>query len=520
MPIPENILAAFEKLNTQTHKGIPPPKLALEILGDYIDAATDLKDDTAAEKAIATASALLETKLLPTARTLLYYFTANAWAIKDHIEKPVPDVAWEWKQEVLEQQLYYLRKACTSPGFSTITKEHQARVYTNLANLLDRLGRFSEAPENYDRAISIIPKFGMAIGNKARALLTYGRHDHDPGHKFVFLYHAHKLCLKALSCPLPEYAIQGFKSDIGNIKRLVGDEFLNKSEKQTAITGDSSAEIAYRTWCLSNHLFLNPLNDIGPLEVAAHDPLLLPNITTDINEPPWFLGLFNQLKQEYISARYFFYSGISSEKSHFSDKGVSLVNTLDYTAHSIAIEKIKVSFRMSYSIFDKIAYFLNEYYKLEFPERQIYFNTIWHKNGDYKNGLHSIFQARKNLPLRGLYWVSRDLFEENAPFVKALEPDAKKLRQIRNHLEHKYIKVQDLFQEDLDDTHPMADSLAERISRADFTEKAFRILHLSRAALIYLSFSIGEEEKRKAENKSDRPIVTMPTEILRDSDKI
>lgn len=519
MPIPEDATAAFEKLNAQIKKGASPPNHALEILGNYIDAATDHKDDSAAEKAIATASVLTETELLPTAKTLLYYFTANAWAIKDHIENPIPDAVWEWKQEVLEQQLYCLRQACTSPGFTAIPKEQQACIYTNLANLLDRIGRFSEAPENYDKAIALIPEFGMAIANKARALLTYARHDYDSGHRLAFLYHSHELCQRALTHPLPEVVRNGLRHEIGNITRLVGAKFLNEPKEEVDILGDSPEEIAYRKWCLSNHLFLNPINDIGPLQVAAHDPLLLPDITTDLNEPPWFLGLFNQLKQEYISARYFYYSGISSEQNHFSDKGVYLVNTLDYTAHSLAIEKTKISFRMSYSIFDKIAYFLNEYFKLEFPERNIYFNTIWYKDGNYKKGLNSIFQARKNLPLRGLYWLSRDLFEENAPFVKALEPDAKKLRSIRNHLEHKYIKIQDHFQ-DGHDQNPMSDLLAERISRTDFTEKTFRILHLTRAALIYLSFAINKEEEGKRQSQAPTFIAPMPTDILRDTDKI
>ena len=521
MAIPNDLSEKLNQLFKQIQAGTAPPPSAMKILGNFIDIAADDNDAGAADKGIKFAEKLLTAKLSQIDKALLYYFSANAWSIKDIADSKVQDSAWAWKQENLEQQLFLLRKACVEPGFADLSKMHQCSIFTNLANLLSRIGRFVEAPEAFDKAITVVPKFSMAIGNKGVALLSYARADYDSGHKVVFLSYAHKLLTQALTLPLLDYARNGFSGEISNIEKLIKnpEQKLQMLAKSKSL-GDSEGEIDYHKWCLSNRLFLNPLNDIGPFEITAHDPLLLPDMITNLKEPPWFFGLFNQLKQEYVSARYFLYGGISEEAVHFSDKGVYLVNTLDYTAHCLAQERVKIAFRISYSIFDKIAFFLNEYFKLGLKKRNIYFSKVWYKDGDFKKGLHQDFAARRNLPLRGLYWLSRDLFEEEAPFVAALEPDAKKLRDIRNHLEHKYIKIQDFFREESDDRHSMYDPLALRISRTDFNNKALRILKLSRAALIYLSLGIHGEERGRSKNKKTGFIAPMPTVLLKDEDKM
>lgn len=88
-------------------------------------------------------------------------------------------------------------------------------------------------------------------------------------------------------------------------------------------------------------MFLNTLNDAFPYSISAHDILHLPNIITKIDEGPRFHGLFNQIKQEYVSARFMIFDAISFQGSHFSDRDVHLVNTLDYPVYGISIEKLK-----------------------------------------------------------------------------------------------------------------------------------------------------------------------------------
>ena len=78
------------------------------------------------------------------------------------------------------------------------------------------------------------------------------------------------------------------------------------------------------------------------------------------------------------------------------------------------------------------------------------------------------------------------------------ELEASELNEIRNHLEHKYLKLHDdMWQgthaEDDKLSKALADTLAHSIYRDDFQKKTRRLLKIARAALIYLSLGIESE---------------------------
>ena len=111
---------------------------------------------------------------------------------------------------------------------------------------------------------------------------------------------------------------------------------------------------------------------------AADDELPLPDFVTKIREPPSLIGFFNQIKQEYASARWSLYSGTnSSRRPHFSDRDVTLTNTLDYPAYGLAVEQVRTAYRVAYSLFDKTAFFINHYFSLGIPEKQVSFSRVW-----------------------------------------------------------------------------------------------------------------------------------------------
>jgi hypothetical protein len=272
--------------------------------------------------------------------------------------------------------------------------------------------------------------------------------------------------------------------------------------------GRSKAERSYRQWCLRQRLFLNRLNELGTHSIAAHDHLTAPSIVVGIDEGPYYQGFYNQMKQEFVSSRYLCYEGVNSKVPHFSDKGVLLFNTLDYPAYSLAVERVKAAFRICYSLLDKVAYFLNHYLGLGVPEHKVSFRTLWH---DYDRSrkervLKPAFLDRKNWPLRGLYWLSKDIYEKAMGLREALEPDAREIAEIRNRLEHRYLKLHDLSVRPAEDD-PLADSLAYSLSRYDFEAKTLRLLKTVRAALTYLSLAVHQEERVRRRNRD-------PTEIV------
>ncbi|MCK4727472.1 MAG: hypothetical protein KAT27_00975, partial [Desulfobacterales bacterium] len=219
---------------------------------------------------------------------------------------------------------------------------------------MNEVGRFVEAIEYWDRALARLPSFAMAWGNRGFGLIYYAGALYDPGHQRVLLKHAHAGLNKALSSEVDEDARKGFESHKTWIESRLSIEDIDIDMDSFSL-GDCEQEIPYRQWCLQNRLFLNPLNDLGRYAIAAQDILSAASIVVEISEGPYYPGFFNQMKQEFVSARYLYYEGISAEEAHFSDKGVLLYNTLDYPSYSLSAEKVKAAFRMAYSLFDKIA---------------------------------------------------------------------------------------------------------------------------------------------------------------------
>ena len=262
--------------------------------------------------------------------------------------------------------------------------------------------------------------------------------------------------------------------------------------------GEEPAEQKYRQWCLAKTLFLNPLNDVDAVPIAARDALCLPNFVLPAGEPPVVTGMFNELKQLFVSARWMLWEGLHGERDHFSDRDVALFNTLDHPSYGLSVEKVKAAFRLSYSIFDKIAYFLNHYLALGVVGHRVSFRTIWREKDI--GPLRDPIAMSENWPLRGLYWLSKDLFEEG--MKDSTEPQARALAELRNHLEHKYVKVHEFSASSPGNGDPFHDTLAYSLTRSDLEQKTLRLLQLVRSALVYLSLAMHQEERRRAKERS------------------
>lgn len=64
-----------------------------------------------------------------------------------------------------------------------------------------------------------------------------------------------------------------------------------------------------------------------------------------------------------------------------------------------------------------------------------------HRDGKRENGLHEDLVSSENLPLRGTLLAEQSLFEDAPGFRNSLEPHGKDLNDIRNCLEHRYLKL-------------------------------------------------------------------------------
>ncbi|WP_441231919.1 LA2681 family HEPN domain-containing protein [Tardiphaga sp. 215_C5_N2_1] len=495
-------LALLEQLLALTDLASFPDAKALEVVAHVIDASADFERGDGIDKALGWCDELEKRRLSPADLALLYYFRANAWHARQQAKHTDSNVAWKWNQPEVLQQISALRLAVRGKGFDDLDAVRRSQIFTNLANQLNSLGRFVDAVPLWTSALSVNPKFGMALGNRGMGLSEYGGSLYDHGHQAAFLFFAHRDLSAALSetADFAGYdhgdAKAAFANRRAQIEKRIDVEAVGKSlHLDDHSLGDTVEEQEYRRRMLHEGLFLNPLNDVGFHTIAAQDIFVLPMFTTSLDEPPTLIGLFNQMKQEFTSARWLLYEGMAADSPHFADRDVLLYNTLDYPSYSIAVEKIKAAFRMGYALFDKIAFFVNDYWKFGVNPRSVYFKTIWYENQNARVGaVHSEFANSHNWPLRGLFWLSKDIFDPD--LQETAEPDAQELYTIRNCLEHTYLKVHDML---VPRQGPdiFNDRLAYSIQREDLYRKTYRVLRLARAGMIYLSLAMHHEERSR-----------------------
>jgi hypothetical protein len=193
--------------------------------------------------------------------------------------------------------------------------------------------------------------------------------------------------------------------------------------------------------------------------------------------------MFNQVKEEYIYARYLLYEVVSSDYNvHFADKEVHLDDVLNYSAYSIRLEKLKTAFRTVYSLFDRIAFLLNSYLNLGIEEHKVSFNNIWKVLEE---------KEEQNIAIGALHWINRDFIEK---FGDSATPHAKKLKELRNALEHKFVSVH-IFP--VEKEVQIGEDFIYRISEEHLIAYSMDLLKLVREAVIELTVAIRIEEYQR-----------------------
>lgn len=175
---------------------------------------------------------------------------------------------------------------------------------------------------------------------------------------------------------------------------------------------------------------------------------------------------------------------------------------MDYASQSYNNECVKSGFRVAYSLLDKMAYFINIYYGFGMPYHKVKFNSIW---SEKVKSTKDQFQTRpelrleKNWAINALYWLSKELHEKDM-FSRELSSFSRKVPVLRNHIEHKHLKILDMDFGSRGFVEP--EGYAMSIERDDFIETTMFLFKIVRDAIMYLSIAISiEEDLRKAENE-------------------
>ena len=475
---------------------------SLDDLAYAIDEASDAGD----ESLLRQLGAVCKNQLGATTgadRVRLLYYWSNTFSSIIEIKRTA-DYIWNWNQPEGVENILLLRRAIKEPSFATTNSVVVRQIRTNLANRLCAVGRPIAANGERLRVLRSDPHFGKALAGQAQGIAFYAAQLYDSGHIPVLLAAARSLFDAALG--KTAFWESGDRDSVAprlleernriadNLHRNGFDERYDLNQWSL---GNTEEERTYRRWCLRERLFLNPLNDAYTESVAATDVLHLPSHTYRIDEGPRFPAYFNLLKQEYVSARYRLYRALLGGHPEFVMRDVLMLDSGEGQLLGHYADDLRASFRSAYAIFDKVGLFLNDYFRLGSKPGKVTFRNVWfEKPGREALKVRSEFEGRRNWPLRGLYFLSKDLFDSD--FKEVSEPDAFKLSELRNQVEHRFLSFQPSVTEPSTDTHQF-------VLIDDFEYGALRLLKMAREALVYLSLAVHREEllreRRGADNR-------------------
>ena len=225
------------------------------------------------------------------------------------------------------------------------------------------------------------------------------------------------------------------------------------------------------------------------------------------------MTMLNEIKQEYVTARYMLYSYFrESGKSHFSDKHVRIADVLQYANFSYNVELAKSAFRALYSLLDKIAFALNDYLELGMKGKDVDFKNFWYADRKTRNIRSEILNHSTIISLAGLLFIRNDVYGGNESYLQADE--TKNLQKVRNAMEHRVIQIVD--DGILEDKNAML-----IISRSDFEEVAMNLIGTVRQAIFCFVNTVKHIEYDKiTEAKTKGVLMSQFVDDISDEEKV
>jgi len=447
-----------------------------------IDLASELDDADCARKGVSLMKEVGEGRLSEEAKHAYLYNLGNGYGALHYIKRIPKGVQRSIDEDFRSAKECYQR-AMSLRGKST---ESTSRLYTNYGILLRGVGRHVEEIEAYDEALKAVPDFAMALWHKARGLRWYSRLVERPT-KGSSLLEAWQLLKKALEGGLDPGHQAKAREELAELERIM-KEPKAPAHKHTEHVAHSDIEASYIKFCVENRLYLHPC----PIHVheAYQDPLSVRFPTSSKDE---FLELRSDdlalIKQEYIAARFLLFSyRLQQPDLSFVDRGTYLPSLREGSGQ-IYIQLLILSFRASFAILDKIAFFLNKFCRLGEEENRVYF----------REELFVADAARRpelakydGLQLAALFDLARE-FSKGQPLYP--------LRDLRRKLEHRCVTVRRTRNSVKENGSSASedgrtyDIPTGGLTDNDLYESTLRLLRAVRAAVFYLFYFVRKSDE-------------------------
>lgn len=341
----------------------------------------------------------------------------------------------------------------------------------NLAQCLSRAGRFIEALDLFERNVEMIPErwesfasYGDILHSFAEASLlpsTISLHlniceayimaiDNNPHQNALPIIEHHidqnKLVLKSYDCELSQEIIQKNRKE-------EFDEFSSLNEYRKFVLNNSLSLNEHSLYCKCNDSKFDNLK-IGHLLGSVH---LHRKNAIDLLD-----GYVNRILSEYSYSRFLYFNHISGISTSPNDIEFSSL-TINKDELGYAIEQIRSSYRLIYSVLDKIMNGILVLYDLE-RKSEDYFESFFYQK-------KSELEDKKNIHLSALFSMALELDHGNGAF--------KHFKKIRNQMEHDFL--------------PINNEEEDSISLKELEKFTFELLKLTRSAIFSFVFLLRTE---------------------------
>jgi len=418
------------------------------------------------------------------------------------------------EEKYFEKEIYYFRYAIdlyeknffeiddgnTNNAENNVAKYIAMKVYTNIGNSMRAIGRYISAIDCFNNALLINNTFAMASLNLSFTLfrcadLQIKSYEQSYYHHACYHYYEQTKKFK-INLEEQEY-LPRLEKNMNMFHRDYVDNYLTKELSLPKFEVNNQVELDYRNYILTHGLFLEPCLDILRDWCFAVDSINLP-LQSDSPENKEFIGLFNQIKQEYNTARYLWYEStvlrdplLTDETMHISDKELDIISLSDTANHSYRENLLRVSFKTAYSLFDRVGFFINKFFSVGLKGRNISFKNIWKETAP--NPIMKVYG--QNALVSAMYWLQKDFYEDEQTNITS--PNAEPIYRMRNDMEHNCLRTVDTIPKNIKEY-----SFTKFTTEYQIENNTYKLLKLLREIIIYLCLAVNLENIVEKDNKN------------------
>lgn len=365
--------------------------------------------------------------------------------------------------------------------YKLIKKEDDYDLYQqnliNLANVLKQQFRFSEALQLYNSVIEENTPYPQAWLNRSSCLEEFDKLlDHRTEKMITEIVKGYKF---ACESPLISPAWKPYyKNQIKFLTDQLDSKDLDSEELETSKEYSSMSQ--FRQWCIEENLTLNTHGMYCRCIANERDNLTLLEGVVSSHKILQYEQYLNRIKAEFSLIRVLYYESKFTDSSKFDyESCYSELNEQEII--NIKSEKLRTCFRLCFSILDKLAIFLCQYFSLKI-EKNTAFNNFWRQN-------KSTLENKANFALIAINSLICDLNEENGQFGF--------YKTWRNALEHHILfLVPDTFELSNDSTHTY-------VKITDFENSLLNLIQFTRSAIFSTVFAIIEDLRQNKPNEKE-----------------